>query len=200
MFVGPLEKLYPTNATWLMGFSWSSCIAQSCTLECCREAGVPDDAFMCLEQIPACGVATDDTFFFHKDRGLGKRRLDLLDKAFAKNGLPKNETKDITLQESMTALGCELTSKPPAVEPATDKLVCLFWAWLDLQHIGCGGPAGVNRALGLNQWFCLLNRPAFGVFDAVYGFVREQPENKAKRLPCAVSDCGGHFDTSFVGG
>lgn len=185
-------ELYPCSAVWPMGFSWSSYIAQGCTVACCRLAGVPDEAFMTLDRPPplpgdeACGVATDDTFFFHTDRELGTSRLEALDAAFVANGMPKNLGKDVTLADSMVALGCEISSSPPSVEPAAGKHAYLFTAWLDLIRIRRASPAALNRALGVEQWFCLLARPMFSVFQAVYEFVRREPTNVVVDLPPSV--------------
>ena len=180
--------LFPTSTVWPMGFSWSSCVAQACTVSCWLEAGVAEDAFMSLDSPPpsgveACGVATDDTFFFHKDKQAGAERLRRLDKVFEERGMPKNQAKDVTLQPAMTALGCELTTQPPAAEPASSKLVRLFAALLDLFLQGQVSPSGLNRALGVEQWFCLLNRPMFSVFSAVYDFVRREPPESIQFLP-----------------
>ncbi|CAJ1433473.1 unnamed protein product [Effrenium voratum] len=128
--------LFPTSTVWPMGFSWSSCVAQACAA-CCREAGVEENAFLTLESPPplgfeACGVATDETFFFHKSESLGRERLRRLDAAFERHGMPKNAEKDVTLASAMTALGRQLTARPPADEPVSSKLVPLFGALLDV--------------------------------------------------------------------
>ena len=72
-----------------------------------------------------CGVATDDTFFFHTDKATAATRLAKLDRVLEEHGMPKNAAKDVTIQPHMTALGCELSANPPAAEPATAKLVPL---------------------------------------------------------------------------
>ena len=38
--VSRCTPLFPTSTVWPMGFSWSSCIAQACTVSCCCKAGV----------------------------------------------------------------------------------------------------------------------------------------------------------------
>ena len=134
----------------------------------------------------ACGVATDDTFFFHFDRQLAQRRLGLLDQAMAKNGMPKNEAKDVTLQASMNALGCVIDAAKGSAEPAPLKLCNLFLAWIELLQKGHVSPVAFNRALGLHQWFCLLQRPQFSIFDACYKFARQAAEDKQLPLPANV--------------
>ena len=184
--------LYPTSTVWPMGFSWSSCVAQACTVACCVEAGVNNSDFLTLDSAPpygqeACGVATDDTFFFHKDRRLGQERLRRLDAVLDSRGLPKNSAKDVTLQTSMTALGCELTSQPPAVEPSASKLRLLFTGLVDACVTGRATPAGLGRLLGLAQWFCLLlTRPMYSIFDDVYSFVQREPACRVQAFPAKV--------------
>lgn len=185
------EKLYPASTVWPMGFSWSSCVAQASTVACCVEAGVRQESFLCMDSPPpaigeACGVATDDTFFFHTDKVLGLKRLKALDAAFERHGMPKNATKDVTLQDNMTALGCKLSAKPGAAEPVSAKMVPLFLAWLGLLSTRSASPLAVNRALGVQQWFCLLSRPLFSILDRTYEFVRQEPGNKIVDLPGGV--------------
>lgn len=212
--LSPHDKVYPASTVWPMGFSWSSCVAQASTVACCREAGVPDCAFMTMEDPPpcgceACGVATDDTFFIHRSLALGQERLKKLDTVLEDRGMPKNADKDVTLDSSMTALGCELTVSPPAAEPNTAKLVMLFAALLDLLVRGRASPRALNRLLGVVQWFCLLCRPMFSVFSAVYAFVRGAPDDREVALPedvrtelvvvaCLVPLMGADLGRSFL--
>ena len=212
--LSPHDKVYPASTVWPMGFSWSSCVAQASTVACCREAGVPDCAFMTMEDPPpcgceACGVATDDTFFIHRSLALGRDRLKKLDMVLEDRGMPKNADKDVTLDSSMTALGCELTVSPPAAEPNTAKLITLFAALLDLLVRGRASPRALNRLLGLVQWFCLLCRPMFSVFSDVYAFVRGEPDDREVALPedvrtelvvvaCLVPLMGADVGRSFL--
>ncbi|CAE6938118.1 HET-E1 [Symbiodinium sp. CCMP2592] len=189
--VQPKQLVYPASAVWPMGFSWSSCVAQACTVACCQEAGVAAANFMTMEQaVPTgpevCGVATDDTFFIHKDKAVGAQRLCRLDAALAGHGMPKNKSKDVTLETEMTALGCKLTVQPPAVEPDSGKLTLAFKALLDVLAQRTATPVGLSRLLGVEQWFCLLNRPMFSIFDKVYDFVRKEPQACSFLLPDAV--------------
>ncbi len=82
--------------------------------------------------------------------------------------------------------GCELTSDPPAVEPNASKLVTLFFALLDLEVHPRASPASSQRAMGLEQWFCLLSRPMFSVFDATYEFMRRELADIVDMLPDGV--------------
>ena len=187
MPVGAHDQVFPASTVWPMGFSWSSCVAQAATLSCCRAAGVQEESFMALDRPPpsggeACGVATDDTFFFHTDERVGRKRLEQLDAVMDANGMPKNKSKDVTLESEMTALGCRISSATATAEPATEKLVPLFLAWLDVLLKGGASPRGVSRALGVQQWFCLLQRPLFSAFDEIYQFVRAEPADEQVQL------------------
>ena len=189
--VGAYDMVYPASTVWPMGFSWSSCIAQAATLACCVKAGVCTNSFMDLDSPPPsgpeiCGVATDDTFFFHFDKEMGRKRLSKLDAVLAENGMPKNATKDVSLQTSMTALGCCIDATTGTAEPEPSKITALFLAWIDLLNKRQASPRSVSRALGLHQWFCLLQRPAFCVLDTVYEFARREPSSVSTELPSSV--------------
>ncbi|CAE7665217.1 HET-E1, partial [Symbiodinium pilosum] len=189
--VGAHEQVFPASTVWPMGFSFSSCVAQAATLSCCREAGISEESFMSLDRPPpalgeACGVATDDTFFFHTDKLLGQQRLERLDAVMAEKGMPKNVSKDVTLEQEMKALGCLISAKTATVEPASEKLVPLFLAWLDVLTKGVASPRGVHRALGVHQWFCLLQRPLFSVFDQIYQFIRTEPAEVQVVMPESI--------------
>eukprot|EP00439_Symbiodinium_sp_Y106_P074706 s3085_g14.t1 len=72
---------------------------------------LPDD------QTELCLVATDDTVFVHRDRQGGQCTLDKFDAAMAAASIPRKVSKDISLSETITALGCEITSRPHMAEP-----------------------------------------------------------------------------------
>lgn len=185
--------LYPVSRAWPMGFSWSSCVAQGCVIECCRSAGVQESAFLCLDLPPpmgseAVGVATDDIFMIHRDRALAAERLQRLDAALHQYRMPKNAAKDVDMERSMIALGCELCSVARRVDPAKEKVVTMFAAWVDLLLNPFASPVAVGRAPGLQQWFCLLARPMYCIVDSIYEYVRRQPEDLVQRVPLSVRD------------
>ena len=187
-------KLFPASTVWRMGFSWSSAVAQDCAVHCCLESGVPTTAFLCMEQpLPLdqselCGVATDDTIFVHRSQAAAQDRLKRLDAAMAKAGMPKNAAKDVNCDTRMSALGCELLSDPPAVEPNSGKLFGLFAAFVGLLQNPIASPKAFSRALGVAQWFCLLQRPMFSIFDRVYDLARADDQDAQIPLPPAVRD------------
>ena len=63
--------LYPVDAVWVMGFSWSSAVAQGTTLSVCISAGIAEGNILSLDhdvpvqQEELCLVATDDTVLLH---------------------------------------------------------------------------------------------------------------------------------------
>ena len=77
-FGGPddLDSFVPCSKVWPMGFSWSSCVAQSTLLSICEEAGLRDrQVRACDSPLPdsldlAFAVATDDLMIF-LDAGAG---------------------------------------------------------------------------------------------------------------------------------
>ena len=177
-----------------MGFSWSSCVAQSNAIGVLKKAGIRVDSILSLDhalpvsQRELCAVATDDTLLFHRNLRRGMQTLRRVDQAFERHGIPKNKAKDVTLASTMTGLGCDMSSEPPLVEPAKDKLVQLLLAVCDLLERKAGSPQAVNSALGVLQWFYLLQRGMFSILDRVYNFVQQEPANDPRPLPCNLQD------------
>ncbi|CAE7241849.1 unnamed protein product [Symbiodinium sp. CCMP2592] len=190
----PGTLLYPVNTVWPMGFSWSSCIAQACTLGCALQAGVQEDCILSLDdplpecQRELCMIATDDTLLFHRDTTQGHSTLQKLDESFQANGIPRNQAKDVTLQTCMTGLGCDLSSQPPMVQPESSKLCRLVLGLCDLVQQPRCSPNGLSRFLGLLQWFFQLQRGMFSILDRSYAFARLDAPNEKRTLPPGVQD------------
>ena len=186
------DAVFPVNVVWPMGFSWSSVVAQSTTLARVAASGVALENVLSMDHPPPavqselCMVATDDTVFMHRDATKGQNTLACFDASLEAAGIPRKVAKDITLTEQITALGCDLTSRPHIAEPAKPKLLTCVAACLDLLQTKRASPKAVNALLGLLQWFCLLQRPVFGVFDKIYDFVRLQPDREKVCLPQPV--------------
>lgn len=182
--------LHPVSAVWPMGFSWSSAVAQGCTIECVLASGVREDCILCMDQPPPadqhelCTVVTDDTILMHRDAEFARMRL--LDAAFGDAGIPRNTDKDISVQPSIVALGCELSSIDALVQPEVSKLARLTCGLLDVITNPVASPRGLHSLLGLLQWFSLLQRGLFSVYDAVYEFVRREPSGIPVPLPQEV--------------
>ena len=162
--LGPRSMLFPVNTAWPMGFSWSSCVAQGSTLGMLHFAGVNEQNILSLDhslpesQEELCAVATDDVILFHRCKRKGRSTLRRLDASFAQHGVQRNEKKDVTLASSLTGLGCDISASPPMVQPACEKQARLVLATCDLLASEIASPAAVNALLGLQQWFCLLQR------------------------------------------
>ena len=83
-------------------------------------------------------------------------------------------------------MGCHLTLPPFEVDPYADKLQPLLLAILALNMGTQASPLGVAAVLGVAQWFCLLSRPHYSIFDKIYGFARVTPEHEKMRIPSQV--------------
>ena len=177
------SELFPVHSIWPMGFSWSSAVAQDTTIGMCIKAGISEDNIMSLDhksphnQDEVCFVATDDVVLVHADAGRGACTLNKLDEAFRAGGVQKNAKKDVTLEASVTALGCDLSNNPAKVEPAIGKLGQVICRTLDLLRLGRASPRAVQACLGVWQWFFLMQRSFFSIFDTSYDFVRQEPAN-----------------------
>jgi len=181
--LGATVAVYPCSVTWPQGFSWSSTVAQRNTISICQQAGVDTDNILSPDRGPPanqselCMICTDDTLFFHRDSRLAHDTLRRFEAAAAASKVPLNNAKDITVAERMTALGCDVETSPPRVSPDADKLRRVLGAALDVLNQGTATPASVRGWLGTAQWFCLLERWLFGIFNHIYAFVRtEEPE------------------------
>lgn len=176
-----------------MGFSWSSAVAQDCTLETCLDAGLQEGSILCPDQpLPAehselAMVATDDVIMMHADRQAASARCDHLDLAMEQNGIKQNHEKDITGVDSLVGLGCQLTRQPPWAEPEDVKLILLYRTILDVLSNPFASPRAVHGALGLAQWLCLLARGSFSVFDRIYKFTRRSNPNEKQCIPSKVA-------------
>ena len=96
--------------------------------------------------------------------------------------------KDVTLESQVTALGCDLTSHPAVARPNIAKLGQAVCSTLDLLATGTATPAGFHSLLGVWEWFSLLERPFFSIYDAVFGFVRREPTHQKQVVPCNALD------------
>lgn len=193
--------LHPVSQVWPMGYSWSSAVAQSCTLHCVLGAGMDPANVLCMDEPPPppreqhelCTIVTDDVVFIHRDESAGSARLKAFDCELTHHGIPRNEAKDVNLQPCIKALGCELSSKPALVQPSAEKLLVLVEGLADLVLSRRCTPRGLNAALGLAQWFCLLQRPCYSIFHAVYEEVRQLPAGRTRTISAGVVDEVGLF-------
>ena len=160
----------------------------------CIKVGISEDNIMSLDhksphnQDEVCFVAADDVVLVHADAGRGACTLNKLDEAFRAGGVQKNAKKDVTLEASVTALGCDLSNNPAKLEPAIGKLGQVICRTLDLLRLGRASPRAVQACLGVWQWFFLMQRSFFSIFDTSYDFVRQEPANQPRTVPGAVLD------------
>ena len=188
----PHTLVFPVNVVWPMGFSWSPCIAQANTIGCLQKCRVPESQILSLDhdlprsQQELCAVATDDVLLFHRCKQQGAKTLQRLDRVFAEHGIVRNKAKDVNLAGRMTGLGCDINSSPPLVEPALHKIANVVLGICDLLVSKRASPANVNSLLGVLQWFCLLQRSMFSIFDAVYDFVRRPDSSQEQAVPMQV--------------
>ena len=109
--IDPDELFYPVSTCWPQGISWSSSVAQECTLSICRNAGIDEATIMCLEEaLPAshdqlAAVCTDAIILFNKFQHDGVERTRAIDAAIQSNGLVRNVAKDVNQALEMSGLG-----------------------------------------------------------------------------------------------
>ena len=103
------DSFIPCSRVWPMGFSWSSCVAQSTLLAICDEAGLRDQHVLaCDSPLPtslslAFAVAIDDLMIF-SDAGscLTDAAARKVEDVMLARGIVKNPDKDVddTLSEA----------------------------------------------------------------------------------------------------
>ena len=91
------------------------------------------------------------------------------------------------MKDSITALGCHATNDPARVEPALDKLARVSLGILDLVHAQWASPLAVAAILGVAQWFALMSRSFFSVFNEAYSFARLEPRSEQQHVPDGVA-------------
>lgn len=149
------EDIFPVSTVWPMGFSWSSVVAQSTTLACVTRAGVPLECALSVEcpppshQAELCMVATDDVVFMHRDKARASETLQKFDSCLEEAGIPRKAVKDVTCADEVTALGCDIHSRPHVAEPSKPKLVTCVSALLDVLGQKRASPRAVNGLLGI---------------------------------------------------
>ena len=98
--------VHPCGTTWAMGFSWSSFVAQSTLLHCCRRAGLTDKHMLADDLLPPRGrvahaLATDDAMVFARGSAqAGDRAVRRLDEAVAAAGIQPHLEKNVDAEMS----------------------------------------------------------------------------------------------------
>ena len=184
----PDDVYYPVSRVWCMGFAWSSFVAQSTLLYCCRASGLKDSICLCDERptpktcSEAYALATDDVMHFTTcGPDLAKRRMDALDQALVDNGIEKHPLKDLLAATDGTCIGVDL-SDGQFFTAHGPRLALLLVGVVELIRVGSCSPRQLHAVLGVAQWMCLLNRPLFASLDSSYGFTRLVPEHEQRVL------------------
>ncbi len=167
--------VFPVSRCWPMGFSWSSFVAQSHLLSCCREAGL-SEAMALADNRPSplsmgevFSLATDDVMHFtQNDPGLSKGRMGLLDEAMEDGGVARNDAKSLVAVRSGTAIGIDLCDGA-FLAPHAPKLALVLSGAAALVDQPPLSPSGTSALLGHFTWFGLLARPMLSSFAEIYG-------------------------------
>jgi hypothetical protein len=158
------DLVTPINATWAMGFAWSSFVAQSVMVGCCQRTGLEPSSFLADEsQLPAymgevVAVATDDVMHFsNRHPDVGVNWMASLEKVFDAFDVQSNSSKDIVGAKDCTCVGIDVCGGTH-LNPNGEKLAKYFMASLDLFEKPMASPEEVASYVGTVQWFDLLNR------------------------------------------
>ncbi|CAE7383134.1 unnamed protein product, partial [Symbiodinium sp. CCMP2592] len=158
-------------------------VAQDSMIAICQHAGILEESILSLDhdspgnQKETCFVATDDLVLVHRSRQTGAATLQRLDASFEDHHVLRNTKKDVSLASSVTALGCDLSNNPVKVEPNGTKLTTRN-----------ASPRALHACLGVWEWFAIMQRPLFSIYDSIYGFVRSQPAGQVRDVPSKVQD------------
>ena len=167
---------FPCSCVWPMGFSWSSCVAQSTLLSICTIAGLDDckvlasDAVL-PESLDLCfAVATDDLMIF-SDAGPDRTITAALavEEAMSAHGIIKNPDKDVDDVLTATCVGVDLVDGRFWCPPV-QRIWSLLDAVCEVAEHRTASPGAAAGYLGVAQWFNLLRRMRLCVFDNVYAF------------------------------
>jgi hypothetical protein len=184
--------LFPCHLVWPMGYSWSSAIAQSCTVQIVKGSGVPTSAIVGMSdpmpqsQDELVFVTTDDVAMIHRSADAARDRVSRLKASFAKADVLLNGAKEEVAKPRMTALGCDIEADPPRVSPDGSKLARLVGGLLALLVRPVVDPGTFASMLGLLQWFFQLQRPCFAILNEAYAFASLEPQGFARHLPAKV--------------
>ena len=109
------DVFYPVSLVWCMGFAWSSFVAQSTLLACCRAAGFRDQICLC-DGSPAPDVAdeayalaSDDVMHYTSGGAVvSEARMSALDEVRVRQGIEKHPGKDEVAVANGTCIGVDL--------------------------------------------------------------------------------------------
>ena len=172
--------LHPCCATWPMGFSWSSFLAQSTLLAALSQAGFTAD-HMLADDIPpprdldlCVSLATDDIMLFSRGSSSRARAaISRIDRAVSDLGVQAHHGKDVNESTSCTLIGVELQDGR-RLAPASDKLALVLVGIVFMLRDSSVllSPLDLQTVLGHFAWFALLARPIFSTLHEVYADAR----------------------------
>ena len=151
---GASDSFFPYSCVWPMGFSWSSCVAQSTLLSICTKAGLVDSMVLAADAVlpqslDLCfAVATDDLMIF-SDAGPGHTSTAALavEESMMAHGIIKNPDKDINDVLTATCFGVGLIDGRFWCPPAP-RIWSLLDAVRDLAVQRAASPGAVAGYLG----------------------------------------------------
>ena len=98
--IDAVDVFVPYSGVWPMGFSWSSCVAQSTLMGVCARAGLTQDYVLAADlPLPedlslAFAVATDDLMIFSSGpEDVTTRAAEAVERVMAKHGVAKTPDK-----------------------------------------------------------------------------------------------------------
>ena len=110
-----VDAFFLVSRVWCMGFAWSSFVAQSTLLACCRASGLDDSLCLCdqrpspLANVEAYAVATDDVMhFITLGADVSSSRMAALDDVLLSNGIEKHPAKGEDGVANGTCIGVDL--------------------------------------------------------------------------------------------
>ena len=180
--------LHPCCATWPMGFSWSSYLAQSTLLAALVKAGFPEERMLADDLPPprdldlCVSLATDDIMLFSRGHcPRARAAIQQIDVAVNDLGVQAHHGKDVNEALDCTLIGVDL-QHGRRLAPSCDKmslvLVGLVFLLSDPSIMLTG--LELQAVLGHLAWFALLTRPVFSCLHEVYAEAREQLAGKSR--------------------
>ena len=188
-------QVFPVSCCWPMGFSWSSFIAQSHLLACCRAAGLAESMALAdnrpspLDMHEVFSLATDDVMHFtQNDPQLSASRMRDLNRAMEDGDVVRNTAKDLVGARSGTAIGIDL-DEGLYLAPHAEKLALVLSGAACLPRDLELSPSGMSALLGHYTWFGLLARPMLSCFAEVYHHTRLEGQHSERALtPRSVAE------------
>lgn len=180
--------LHPCCATWPMGFSWSSFLAQSTLLAALARAGFTEDRMLADDLPPpkrldlCVSLATDDIMLFSRGPSpLARAAIRDIDEQVHNLGVQAHHGKDVNEALNCTLIGVDLQDGQ-RLAPSSDKLALVIVGLVLLLNNASIllTPLELQAILGHLAWFALLSRPVFSCLHEAYAEARRVDTTKAR--------------------